>query len=49
VAAAAVAPPLGADFDGWPPAAGRLNLLTWRFLHDHAAKMPARARPSHQK
>ena len=48
-AAAAVAPPLGADFDGWPPAAGRLNLLTWRFLHDHAAKMPARARPSHSK
>ena len=38
---------LGAEFDGWPPAAGRLNLLTWRFLHDHAAKMPARARPSH--
>ena len=39
-AAAAVAPPLGADFDGWPPAAGRLNLLTWRFLHDHAARCP---------
>ena len=41
-AAAAAAPPPGADFDGWPPAAGRLN-LTWRFLHDHAAKMPRRA------